>query len=163
MSNLASRNCQGLAWDVSFLSAKIFAETDKLTCRYPKPEDLKAFRIPHGSFIKMHAGTWHAGQSMCLHHQMQQAQSFFWSNSSHCSPHHKKSNTNQASKRSQSICSPTQFVLNVQTNICAGPLFQDASEMDFYNLELKDTNVVDHNTHSYAADNLSFLLDEGDQ
>ncbi len=32
--------------------------------------------------------------------------------------------------------------------------------MDFYNLELADTNVVDHNTHSYAKDGISFLLDD---
>lgn len=25
--------------------------------------------------------------------------------------------------------------------------------MDFYNLELKDTNVVDHNTHDYLTTN----------
>ncbi len=30
----------------------------------------------------------------------------------------------------------------------AGPLFDD-DFMDFYNLELSDTNVVDHNTHHY--------------
>ena len=29
---------------------------------YPKPEDLTVFCVPHGSFIKMHMGTWHAGQ-----------------------------------------------------------------------------------------------------
>lgn len=32
----------------------------------------------------------------------------------------------------------------------AGPLFQDADFMDFYNLELSDTNQVDHNTHVYS-------------
>jgi hypothetical protein len=33
--------------------------------------------------------------------------------------------------------------------------------MSFYNLELSDTNVVDHNTHDYAASNgLSFTLKE---
>ncbi len=53
-------------------------------------QDLVAFRIPHGVYLKMHQGTWHAG-----------------------------------------------------------PLF-DGERMDFYNLELADTNVVDHNTHSFA-------------
>lgn len=57
---------------------------------YPKQEDLTVFEIPHGCFIKMHAGTWHAG-----------------------------------------------------------PLFHESDHMDFYNLELADTNVVDHNTHDY--------------
>jgi hypothetical protein len=33
----------------------------------------------------------------------------------------------------------------------AGPLF-DGETMDFYNLELADTNVVDHNTHDYGAE-----------
>lgn len=32
----------------------------------------------------------------------------------------------------------------------AGPLF-DGEEADFYNLELSDTNVVDHNTHDYGS------------
>ena len=50
------------------------------------------FRIPHGVFVKLHQGTWHAG-----------------------------------------------------------PLFDEAEYMDFYNLELADTNVADHNTHCYAT------------
>ncbi|KAL4430401.1 hypothetical protein ABPG77_002207 [Micractinium sp. CCAP 211/92] len=58
---------------------------------YPKQEDLAAFRIPHGVFVKLHKGTWHAG-----------------------------------------------------------PLF-DGEQADFYNLELSDTNVVDHNTHDYGS------------
>ncbi|KAF8062111.1 hypothetical protein HT031_004371 [Scenedesmus sp. PABB004] len=33
----------------------------------------------------------------------------------------------------------------------AGPLFDGADAMDFYNLELSDTNVTDHNTHDYAS------------
>lgn len=32
--------------------------------------------------------------------------------------------------------------------------------MAFYNLELADTNVVDHNTHDYKDDNLMFVLEE---
>lgn len=34
-----------------------------------------------------------------------------------------------------------------------GPLFYQSDFMDFYNLELKDTNVVDHNTHDYKKHN----------
>eukprot|EP00955_Chlamydomonas_euryale_P025620 270586-Chlamydomonas_euryale.AAC.3 len=60
---------------------------------FPRPDDLTVFEVPHGVFIKMHAGTWHAG-----------------------------------------------------------PLFFESDEMDFYNLELSDTNVVDHNTHDYMRD-----------
>jgi hypothetical protein len=29
---------------------------------------------------------------------------------------------------------------------------------DFYNLELSDTNVVDHNTHDYRKDGIEFLV-----
>ncbi|CAL8470773.1 g10315 [Coccomyxa elongata] len=65
---------------------------------WPRPEDLHAFRIPAGTFIKLHQGTWHAG-----------------------------------------------------------PLFEEDS-MAFYNLELSDTNVVDHNTHDYSTSDLQFLL-----
>lgn len=32
----------------------------------------------------------------------------------------------------------------------AGPLFDSPDHLDFYNLELSDTNMSDHNTHSYA-------------
>ncbi|KAK9840368.1 hypothetical protein WJX74_008464 [Apatococcus lobatus] len=38
----------------------------------------------------------------------------------------------------------------------AGPLFEGPDHMDFYNLELSDTNVVDHNTHVYRKTNLKF-------
>eukprot|EP00873_Tetraselmis_striata_P007767 jgi/Tetstr1/428031/TSEL_001815.t1 len=59
---------------------------------YPQQGDLHLFRVPHGTFIKMHEATWHAG-----------------------------------------------------------PLFEGAEYLDFYNLELADTNVVDHNTHEYEG------------
>jgi hypothetical protein len=61
---------------------------------YPQQQQLMAFKVPHGVFIKMKEGTWHAG-----------------------------------------------------------PLFDGSEHMDFYNLELSDTNVVDHNTHDYASAN----------
>lgn len=68
--------------------------------KYPRQEDLHAFEIPQGCFIKMNAGTWHAG-----------------------------------------------------------PLFDNADHMEFYNLELADTNVVDHNTHIYkGTDKLDFEI-----
>ena len=66
----------------------------------PTQQDLHAFRIPAGKFVKLHEGTWHAG-----------------------------------------------------------PLFQDIESMDFYNLELSDTNQVDHNTHVYSEqDGIMFQL-----
>lgn len=38
---------------------------DKLT-----PEDIKVFKVPFGAFIKMHAGTWHAGPHFDSHPHM---------------------------------------------------------------------------------------------
>lgn len=35
----------------------------------------------------------------------------------------------------------------------AGPLFHGVEYMDFLNLELSDTNVRDHHTHSYGLVN----------
>ena len=64
----------------------------------PAEQDLHAFKIPAGKFVKLHQGTWHAG-----------------------------------------------------------PLFQEHDSMKFYNLELSDTNQVDHNTHVYShKDGLQF-------
>ncbi|XP_056169229.1 uncharacterized protein LOC115682253 isoform X2 [Syzygium oleosum] len=42
----------------------------------------------------------------------------------------------------------------------AGPLFR-ADKMDFYNLELSNTNEVDHTLHSFVKENgVVFLIDE---
>ena len=40
----------------------------------------------------------------------------------------------------------------------AGPLFDGTEACNFANLELADTNVVDHNTHKYAGDGLQFQV-----
>ena len=40
----------------------------------------------------------------------------------------------------------------------AGPLFTGYSACSFANLELADTNVVDHHTHIYADDGLQFEI-----
>jgi hypothetical protein len=63
-----------------------------------KEEDIRAFKVPHGKFIKLHEGTWHAG-----------------------------------------------------------PHFLGVQYMDFYNLELADTNQVDHTNHNFDMDNNSIL------
>ena len=39
----------------------------------------------------------------------------------------------------------------------AGPLFE-GRDVAFYNLELSDTNVVDHNTHVYADEGIAYRL-----
>lgn len=41
----------------------------------------------------------------------------------------------------------------------AGPLFAGHPHMDFYNLELSDTNVVDHNPHDYReGEGIEFVV-----
>ena len=96
-----------LSGQVHLISRCFYADVSPLSaltpdsCRYPRAEDLQAFKIPHGKFVKLHAGTWHAG-----------------------------------------------------------PLFQEPDQMDFYNLELKDTNVVDHNIHVYSRDGLQYELED---
>lgn len=37
----------------------------------------------------------------------------------------------------------------VKTSTFPGPMFFETEWMDFYNLELSDTNVTDHNTHDF--------------
>ncbi|XP_020208378.1 uncharacterized protein LOC109793319 [Cajanus cajan] len=42
----------------------------------------------------------------------------------------------------------------------AGPLFK-ADSMDFYNLELSNTNEIDHTTHNFKKDNgVTFLIED---
>ncbi|KAF4382242.1 hypothetical protein CsatB_009667 [Cannabis sativa] len=41
----------------------------------------------------------------------------------------------------------------------AGPIFK-AESMDFYNLELTDTNLVDHTTHHFKENGVVFFIDD---
>ena len=86
--------CLGALGDHSWYMA-VAAPTMSVE-RRPSEGDIRVFEIPPGTYVKMHAGTWHAGP--------------LWD------------------------------------SIDEGP-----AHIDFYNLELSDTNVVDHNTHDYAA------------
>lgn len=66
----------------------------------PSQQDLQAFQINPGQFVKLHQGTWHAG-----------------------------------------------------------PLFDNEDRMEFYNLELSDTNQSDHITHVYSSkDGIEFVV-----
>jgi hypothetical protein len=50
----------------------------------------------------------------------------------------------------------THVTQSKQHNLCTPTTIQD-----FYNLELSDTNVVDHNTHDYRMDGIDFeVVDE---
>ena len=46
---------------------------------------------------------------------------------------------------------PGVFIKLHQATWHAGPFFQEAQHMDFYNLELSDTNIADHCTHVYEG------------
>ena len=37
-------------------------------------------------------------------------------------------------------------------------VFKDLEFMDFFTLELCDTNIEDHNTHVYSSENISFEI-----
>ena len=67
----------------------------------PKIEDIKAFRIPPKTIVKLERGTWHAG-----------------------------------------------------------PLITNDSATEFYNLELSDTNQVDHQDHDFKAEGVRFLVED---
>ncbi|CAO2826218.1 unnamed protein product [Amaranthus hypochondriacus] len=57
------------------------------------------------------------------------------------------------------ITGPKFLKLNLGT-WHAGPLF-NPDALDFYNLELSDTNVVDHTTHDFRRENgVRFVIDE---
>ncbi|XP_077217084.1 uncharacterized protein LOC143851509 [Tasmannia lanceolata] len=57
------------------------------------------------------------------------------------------------------IVGPKFLKLNIGT-WHAGPLFKTKT-MDFYNLELNDTNVVDHTTHNFVKeDGVVFIVDD---
>jgi hypothetical protein len=89
--------CLGALGDASWYMA-VGAPTMKVASRPPPTtNELRVFKVPPGTFVKMHAGTWHAG-----------------------------------------------------------PLFQSDDALlpfvDFYNLELSDTNQVDHNAYDYGEE-----------
>ena len=86
------QKCLGGLGDSSWYLAVAEAGVD------PSEENMEAFEVPPGVFIKLHTGTWHAG-----------------------------------------------------------PLFM-ASQMDFYNLELADTNVIDHNNKHFSNDKIEFMI-----
>ena len=46
---------------------------------------------------------------------------------------------------------PGVFIKLHQATWHAGPFFSEAQHMEFYNLELSDTNIADHFTHVYEG------------
>lgn len=117
---------------------------------YPRTQDMVAFRIPHGVAVKLDVGTWHAGQA------------------SQQTPWRPVPGTNLASAgvtssrqhsfawhrlHQAAVCAVLQLPDRCCTPIVAGPLFRAPDTIDFYNLELSDTNIVDHNAHDYHKSN----------
>ncbi|KAL3520625.1 hypothetical protein ACH5RR_018774 [Cinchona calisaya] len=76
---------------------------------------------------------------------------------SHCGHFHVPPSVDEV--RAFRISGPKFLKLNCGT-WHAGPLFKE-NAMDFYNLELSNTNVVDHTTHDFVEkNNVVFMLDE---
>ena len=97
------------------------------------------FRVPHGVFLRMHQGTWHAGGRWAGEGGLGMG----WVD---------REGRVEGCGRAAPPTAPPCPVLDRPTihPRPAGPLF-DGERMSFYNLELADTNVVDHNTHDYGA------------
>lgn len=106
---------------------------------YPRQEDLTAFRIPPGVFVKLHKGTWHAGARGSHGRRGCQLAGLAAGWAGH--PHPSSGTTSAATSSPE----PSHTV----PCIPPGPLF-DGESASFYNLELADTNVTDHNTHDYS-------------
>ncbi len=127
---------------------------------YPRPEDITVFKIPHGCYVKMEMGTWHAGASCARErrgaHRCDSWHTALWGGrgarraaaQSGRAQRGAEAGAERAHARFAEI--PTT---NTNGRSRAGPLFDQSEFMDFYNLELKDTNVVDHNTHDYKKSN----------
>lgn len=55
---------------------------------------------------------------------------------------------------------PGKFIKLHEGTWHAGPLFEGENSVAFYNLELADTNVEDHNTHVYEDVKFTLVLEE---
>lgn len=124
---------------------------------HPRVDDLVAFRIPHGVFVRLHKGTWHAGAPARACGAAGQgdmgargvARPAALTLAVPCIPLGRRSQPGAAGLGTRAPCLPRPSAPPPPPSR-AGPLF-DGPQADFYNLELSDTNVVDHNTHDYKA------------
>jgi len=54
---------------------------------------------------------------------------------------------------------PSNVIVKLNVGVWhAGPFFEKSTHMDFLSLELSDTNIEDHNTHSYITEKISFHI-----
>jgi ureidoglycolate hydrolase len=97
--------------------------------RFPRQNDLTAFRIPHGVIVRLHAGTWHAGP-------------LFDGGLALGPP--PEGPTEACARALEGAAAGASEGADEKTQ-------QQQLYLDFFNLELSDTNVTDHNTHDYAA------------
>ena len=120
----------------------------------PRQADLAAFRVPPGVFLKLHRGTWHAGAPQPRAAAVRQRMA--------AAAHAERRHTLLAGALLRAAAAPLPAAGSARPPArpadaqsrdpctAAGPLF-DGESADFYNLELSDTNVTDHNTHDYAT------------
>lgn len=112
---------------------------------WPRTADLAAFRIPHGVFLKMHKGTWHAGGRGCFRDLLGGGAlgCLFSSWTPYCPPSGLHC-CGPAAGQHTGATPPAHHAHRLPACLCAlpaGPLF-DGAAADFYNLELSDTNQV---------------------
>jgi hypothetical protein len=88
----------------------------------PKIEDLRAFRVPHGVLLRLRAGAWHAGPLFDA--------------------------ADAGGGKGEGAEGGEE---GLEGGAEGGGAGARGGGMDFVNLELADTNVVDHNTHDYGA------------
>jgi hypothetical protein len=102
---------------------------------FPRRGDLTAFRIPHGVVVRLHAGTWHAGPLFDGGHALGPP----------------PRGPDEACRRAleQAALAPGNGG-GAAAAAADGPKKQQLY-LDFFNLELSDTNVTDHNAHDYAS------------
>jgi hypothetical protein len=115
--------------------------------RFPRPQDVAAFRIPHGVLVRLHAATWHAGPL------------FDGGFALGPPPRDAEEACARAMERGGEVGVPGGREGGAKGGGVGGgggeggigsaktppPL-----SLDFFNLELSDTNVTDHNTHDYS-------------
>ncbi len=108
----------------------------------PKVEDMGVFEVPHGVYVKMECGTWHAGEGggVLFHSVLGRLGCACFTHLEPPSSIHHHPPTPPQSPLTRHVPPP-------HPPSPKGPFFQGVDHLDFYNLELSDTNVTDHNTH----------------
>jgi len=106
---------------------------------FPRPGDITAFRIPHGVLVQLRAGTWHAGPL------------FDGGLPLGAPPADAAEACAQAREAEEARAAGGAAGGAAARAAPAAAAAGSGLFLDFFNLELTDTNVTDHNTRDYAA------------